>query len=686
MPKVSLCYDRILDAGRSFCLMGIQMSVRRLLPICILPLVYAVVPGCSEDISEFSLKNPVATIEPRGLPGGTIAIEVTAENDGLAAWEMGDVVLKLGTGQGFSEQSVALQGAVEPGAKGMFKGTLKAPAQIGLFRLTFDAMYQSDKFGPKIDVPVTEVTCSDGMYCNGAERFVAGSCVSGPNPCDDAADCTTDTCDETADTCNHELGAGCASCKSDCTPNCTGKVCGDDGCGGTCGSCPMGEGCASATGVCKSSNQPGTCAVPIDLLAAGTPFLGIHQIKGDTTDGLHEVVPTCNSTSKAVEKVYTFTLTEKMGIEARVSGYDTVLHIRKDCANDMPLATVGCSDDASPPANYGSRVDAALDPGTYFLIVDGFDASQYGPFDLQVKFAANGCVPHCDGLLCGPDDGCGGDCGTCGAGFACTDKGRCRPDPCVPDCKDKQCGDDGCGGTCGTCGDGSLCVRSSSKCQVFAGCDHEKPSCSPPCGAGEFCGVDCGCHIMNDPMPDLVIDAERLANEILFDSLEVSPSSCAFIEQCVGGTGTRKLLRFSVEAKNQGQATLTVPPPGDRPDLFLFSDCHGHYHFNGFAEYRLLDKDGNTVLTGHKQAYCMEDTQQIAFGPNVGCDKVYTCEDQGIQAGWSDLYGNALDCQWLDVTEIPAGDYFIQVVLNPGREFEEVSFDNNTAKVPVKIQ
>jgi hypothetical protein len=100
----------------------------------------------------------------------------------------------------------------------------------------------------------------------------------------------------------------------------------------------------------------------------------------------------------------------------------------------------------------------------------------------------------------------------------------------------------------------------------------------------------------------------------------------------------------------------------------------------------LLDKDGNTVLTGRKQAYCMEDTQQIALGPNVGCSKLYTCEDQGIQAGWSDLYGNTLDCQWLDITNTPPGDYFIQVVLNPGRQFEEVSFDNNTAKVPVTIK
>ena len=34
-----------------------------------------------------------------------------------------------------------------------------------------------------------------------------------------------------------------------CTPNCTDKECGDDGCGGSCGTCPTGETC----------NNSGTC-------------------------------------------------------------------------------------------------------------------------------------------------------------------------------------------------------------------------------------------------------------------------------------------------------------------------------------------------------------------------------------------------------------------------------------------
>ena len=46
-----------------------------------------------------------------------------------------------------------------------------------------------------------------------------------------------------------------------CTPNCTGKTCGDDGCGGTCGTCSTGQTC-NPGGTCMAGGG-GTCAHPI---------------------------------------------------------------------------------------------------------------------------------------------------------------------------------------------------------------------------------------------------------------------------------------------------------------------------------------------------------------------------------------------------------------------------------------
>ena len=534
--------------------------------------------------------------------------------------------------------------------------------------------------------------CGDGLFCNGIERMVDGVCQAVPaNPCDDFSDCTTDVCHEDSQTCEHiPVGASCAVCRQeDCTPACTGRACGDDGCGGSCGTCGSAMGCTPG-GTCADATGAGTCVSPHPLAVSFTTQV----LAGDTTASVHQTTPTCNSTSTAVEDVWQFTITEPTGIEAQSHGYDTVLSLRGGatpaaCLDDRATGTLACSDDSAPPGDFGSRIFALLQPGTYDLIVDGFDASQFGPYALRVKFSA-GCVPNCDGQYCGGNDGCGGTCGSCADGEACGTDLKCRPDPCVPDCQNddgtaRTCGDDGCRGTCGTCAAGTLCVPVTGTCETFEGCDHASPTCPGGCPARSFCGTDCACHAVDEPLPDLVINKQRLADEILFDHVNVSASSCSYVEQCVGGLGDRRVLRFSVEAINQGQATLTVPPPEERPDLFLFSTCHGHYHFGGFASYALLDLAGHVVVEGLKQAYCMEDTIQVAQGPEVGCSKVYDCYNQGIQAGWSDLYGNTLDCQWLDITDVPAGKYQLKVSLNPNEAFQEVSFDNNTAIVPVTV-
>ena len=53
------------------------------------------------------------------------------------------------------------------------------------------------------------------------------------------------------------LGGG-----STCTPQCSGKVCGDDGCGGSCGTCGSGQSCSAGT--CSGGGSGGgSCAHPI---------------------------------------------------------------------------------------------------------------------------------------------------------------------------------------------------------------------------------------------------------------------------------------------------------------------------------------------------------------------------------------------------------------------------------------
>lgn len=56
--------------------------------------------------------------------------------------------------------------------------------------------------------------------------------------------------------------------------------------------------------------------------------------------------------------------------------------------------------------------------------------------------------------------------------------------PCVPRCTGKRCGADGCGGSCGSCGAGEACQ--GGRCV--------STNCSPPCPANQVCqNGSCGC-------------------------------------------------------------------------------------------------------------------------------------------------------------------------------------------------
>ena len=49
-------------------------------------------------------------------------------------------------------------------------------------------------------------------------------------------------------------------------------------------------------------------------------------------------------------------------------------------------------------------------------------------------------------------------------------------------------------------------------------------------------------------------------------------------------------------------------------------------------------------------------------------DPKYDCEnygDQGITAGCKDIYYYNIDCQWIDVTELPLGTYTFKMAINP---------------------
>ncbi|HSA24024.1 MAG TPA: SUMF1/EgtB/PvdO family nonheme iron enzyme, partial [Myxococcota bacterium] len=232
--------------------------------------------------------------------------------------------------------------------------------------------------------------------------------------------------------CGRTCGPGCAAgercdeeagrCEVVCVPACGQRVCGDDGCGGSCGTCPANSSCSAAGDGC-------VCVGPGCGLACCAA--------GDVCAAQGCCSPACGG---------------------------------RTCGDDGCGGSCGACPQGSACAPAG---DDCLCPGPWC----GEGCCAGG----ETCWLGACCPPDCAGKQCG-DDGCGGSCGGCSAGEICQDgacaclfegcgEGCCgagevcwQASCCLPDCADRACGDDGCGAVCGACPAGELCDEATSTC------------------------------------------------------------------------------------------------------------------------------------------------------------------------------------------------------------------------------
>ncbi len=275
-------------------------------------------------------------------------------------------------------------------------------------------------------------TCTNGMYCK------HGTCVmpsTVPYYCSTHliggskdADLDRCVCNKVGDwpccrlrwneQCIQEAERYC-DIECPCLPDCKGKQCGPDGCGGKCGTCP--------------DNAPfchdGTCVPCMDCskLECGSNGCGVP-------------CGTCTGHKACIRGKCE--LPHAWCQEKDVPGCSTPF---EDC--DQNIVDCVCQ---SKNDHY------CCDTKWDWLCVSEYLDCARKVFD---KFLTCPCTPHCEGRQCG-DDGCGGSCGECGAGMECDQAGMCVHPTAVcgnGTCEqDEDC--DTCPVDCG-CGDGMVCVN-----------------------------------------------------------------------------------------------------------------------------------------------------------------------------------------------------------------------------------
>jgi len=223
--------------------------------------------------------------------------------------------------------------------------------------------------------------------------------------------------------------------------------------------------------------------------------------------------------------------------------------------------------------------------------------------------------------------------------------------------------------------EGAACDPAEDHCVLGTACCTEccEPENTPVCTAtiGDAC-----------PLPDLAADQPRLEQSLVEEWKYFEEDDCAIVEGCILTGGWRRLLRFDLTTPNYGTADLRFGDPTGNP-LFHYSECHDHFHFDGYAKYQLLNDAAQAVAQGHKQAFCLLDFEPWAEDAHPR--PRYTCERQGISAGWADTYDSYLDCQWIDITDVPEGTYTVHASVNVDSVLPELDYTNNTAEASYTV-
>jgi uncharacterized protein YaiE (UPF0345 family) len=121
-------------------------------------------------------------------------------------------------------------------------------------------------------------------------------------------------------------------------------------------------------------------------------------------------------------------------------------------------------------------------------------------------------------------------------------------------------------------------------------------------------------------------------------------------------------------------------------------DGHNHWHFTDFASYRLLNDTQSEVVRSQKEAFCLAATDAIDYTvknanwhPN-NTDLHTACGNEGslavrevLDVGSGDTYFQYLPGQSFDITDLPNGTYYVQIIANPDHNLYESNLDNNVS-------
>lgn len=141
----------------------------------------------------------------------------------------------------------------------------------------------------------------------------------------------------------------------------------------------------------------------------------------------------------------------------------------------------------------------------------------------------------------------------------------------------------------------------------------------------------------------------------------------------------------------------TFSPHSTTATMFWAGDGHDHWHVTGLQVSKLQNLADEEVGNIAKVGFCFVDNYRYgSHKPAHYTSAISVCQTKqngrvpmGVSRNWGDVYPSTFRFQWVDITDLPDGEYRLSVIADPaevpGGSFIEADETNNVGWAEIRI-
>lgn len=117
---------------------------------------------------------------------------------------------------------------------------------------------------------------------------------------------------------------------------------------------------------------------------------------------------------------------------------------------------------------------------------------------------------------------------------------------------------------------------------------------------------------------------------------------------------------------------------------------HNHWHFADFLTYTLRPVGSTSARRSKKQSFCLKDVAKLRKAaprrlfrecPDPDAD----AGEMGVTPGWGDVYWAGVQEQYIEVKGLPAGKYWLEMVVDPKKRLRVKSRRYHRTRVKITL-